>query len=98
MLEISEYFKKKSETELKIAVLEESLECEKMLNSQDIRVICDGSCMVHGTDINNKHKSQYRILPEASDKLHRVLLKALGEYKAELTKLQEELESGKAKA
>ncbi len=94
MISISRFYENKSKTEQKIAILEEILECEKILNSQDIRVICDGSSMVHGTDIDNKSKSQYRIIPEASDKLHRVLLKALGEYKAEIDKLQEQIEKG----
>jgi len=92
MINLSKYYKNKSKTELKIAILKEILECEKILDSQDIRIICDGSTYLHGTDISNKSKSEHLILPEASDTLHRVMLKALGEYKSELENLQEEIE------
>lgn len=84
---ISKHYRDKSEPERKIAILQEIIECEKILDSSDIRILTDGSSCLHGTDINNKRKSQYRILPDASDNLHRVILKALGEYKAELERL-----------
>ena len=73
------------------------IKCDKMLDTQQIRILCDGSGCISGTDINYRYKSKYEILPEASDKLHRAMLKAIGEYSASLTKIQEELETGKAK-
>lgn len=89
---MSNFYQKKSKTEIEQAFFEEIINCEKALSSENFAII--GEKCVSSSKLDTCSIS-VRIFPEASDRLHTNILRAIKEYKEEIEILKDEIEGKK---
>jgi len=86
MAKISEFYLEKSEAERKLKVLEMIIECEKLLESNNVSLVCGKACI--GSEKLGSVMSELKLFPDACNEFHQDVLKAVRKYMEEIKKIE----------